>query len=130
MEHWMESSLIELANRLDHMRASVMRFCQCITHSLLKSHNMGRLGSNLEKRSCGHEWIWKLDGGVHHRLLRPTFDAGQKLQRLKLHQMTRSWYQMKVGVMYITPVPTNSTLGFHRKRNQSLNFVVFNWNLM
>jgi hypothetical protein len=37
---------------------------------------------------------------------------------------------MKVGVMYITPVPTNFTLDFHGERNQSLNFVVFNWNLM
>ena len=91
---------------------------------------MGQIRLNLENEMHGHDWIWRLDGGVHHRLLRPASGEGKNCREIKVYQMPRSRYQTKAGVMYITPVPTKSTLDSYWERNQRLNFMEFNWNLL
>ena len=79
--------------------------------------------------------IWRPDGGQRHRLLRPTSGQVQICRDSNGNQKTRSRHQSKAWVMYITPVPTKSTLDLYIERNQKwkicgvhMNFMIFeNW---
>ena len=85
---------------------------------------------NPENETDGSYLIWRPDGDQRHRLLWPASGEAKNCREINVYQMLRSRYQSKAGVMYITPVPTKSTLGFYIERNQRWNFNGVQLNLL
>ena len=85
---------------------------------------------DLETEMDDSDPIWRPDCGQRHRFLRPTFGQVQNCRESNVNQKTWSRHQSRAGVMYITHVPTKSTLGFYIKRNQRWNFNGVQMNLL
>jgi hypothetical protein len=93
------------------------------------------------KRSKGWDTNWRLDPMVHNASGNGTVtgatifsdeheDSGDICRFQKLNQNTRSIHHWKAGMMYIIPVPLNSTLDLYIERNQRWKFCGVHVNFM